>query len=204
MTKRWRLPSASATGSTVGRWMMSMVSLLAVQLDDERLAHGDVDVLAQRRVEDVGLPALAAALEPRRRLPVERVEVVADDDHVARLGPDRDHVALAHLVARDGDPLAVHLDVAVAHELPGLGPARPPTGAVGDVVEPQLEHAQEVLPGDAVLAVGLLVEVAELLLQDAVDAAGLLLLPQLEHVLRLTHPAPAVLARRVGPALDRA
>src|SRR2546430_12227793 len=101
MTKRWRLPSASPTGSTVGRWMMSMVSLLAVQLDDERLAHGDVDVLAQRWVEDRDLPALAAALEPCRRLPVERVEVVADDDPVPRLRRDGGGVALARLGARD-------------------------------------------------------------------------------------------------------
>src|SRR5205085_12004941 len=62
----------------------------------------------------------------------------------------------------------------------------------------------EVLAGDAVLAVGLGVEVAELLLEDAVDAAGLLLLPELEHVLRLPDAPPPVLPRRVGPPLDRA
>jgi hypothetical protein len=58
MAKRWRLPSCSPTGSTVGRWMISMWGLflpvrgylLGVELDDERLAHGHVDVLAQRLV----------------------------------------------------------------------------------------------------------------------------------------------------------
>jgi hypothetical protein len=61
---RWRLASSSPMASTVGRWMMSMrlapgVSwgaeclgsegdrvLLGVELDDERLAHGLVDVLS--------------------------------------------------------------------------------------------------------------------------------------------------------------
>src|SRR5206468_3787096 len=66
-------------------------------------------------------------------------------------------------------------------------------------------HAQEVLAGDALLTGGFLVEVGELLLEQAVDAAGLLLLPQLGEVLRpLAHAVAAVLAGGIGPALDRA
>src|SRR3954452_1816076 len=72
------------------------------------------------------------------------------------------------------------------------------------VVEPRLEQPQEVLAGDAGLAARLLVVVGELLLQDAVVAAGLLLLTQLEAVLGLLLPAAAVVAGRVGPALDAA
>jgi predicted transcriptional regulator len=56
--------------------------------------------------------------------------------------------------------------VAVAHELAGLGARRAPAGAVGDVVEAQLEELQQVRAGDAGAAVGLFVEVAELLLQQ--------------------------------------
>ena len=53
-------------------------------------------------------------------------------------------------------------------------------------------------------AVGLLVEVAELLLEQAVDGAGLLLLPQLQQVLGLADATAAVLARRVRPLLEPA
>ena len=94
--------------------------------------------------------------------------------------------------------------MAVAHQLAALGPARAPPGAVGDVVEPKLEHPQQVLAGDAVLPVRLHVEVAELLLEHAVDATGLLLLPELEQVLGLTDATAPVLAGRIGPLLDRA
>ncbi len=93
----------------------------------------------------------------------------------------------------------------MAHQLAGLGPAGSPTGAEHHVVGPQLEHAQQVLTRDALLAVGFLVQVVELLLEYAVDPAGLLLLAELGQILRaLAHPVPAVLARRVGPALDGA
>src|SRR5204863_6314315 len=116
-----------------------------------------------------------------------------------------DHVTLAHLEAGDGDALAVHADVAVPDELAGLGAAGTPAGAEGDVVEPGLEEPQQVLTGDALLAGGLLVEVGELLLHEAVDAAGLLLLAQLGEVLgALLAAGPAVIAGRVGPALDGA
>src|SRR5262249_55899572 len=50
----------------------------------------------------------------------------------------------------------------------------------------------------------LLVGVTELLLEQAVVAARLLLLSKLQQVLALLDAATAVLARRVGAALDRA
>jgi hypothetical protein len=117
-------------------------------------------------------------------------------------GLEGDDVALADPVARDGDPLAVDQHVAVADELAGLAAAGAPAGPEDHVVEAQLEVAQQVLAGDAGLAAGLLVEVAELLLQEPVDAAGLLLLAQLGQVLRaLAHAVAAVLAGRVGAAV---
>src|SRR3954453_7556309 len=75
---------------------------------------------------------------------------------------------------------------------------------VDDVVQPRLEHAQEVVAGDATLLVRLLVVRAELRLEQAVVAARLLLLAELQQVLALLDPPAAVLARRVRPALDRA
>src|ERR1019366_1381929 len=80
--------------------------------------------------------------------------------------------------------------------------AGPPPGPEGHVVEPQLEHDQQVLTGDARSPAGLDVEVVELLLEQAVDAAGLLLLAELAEVLRpLPHAVAPVLAGRVGPAV---
>ena len=95
-------------------------------------------------------------------------------------------------------------DVTVTHELAGLVAARREPGAEDDVVDTALEHPQQVLAGDALLTGGLGVEVAELLLEQAVDAARLLLLAELEQVLALTDAAATVLTRRVRTPLDRA
>src|SRR4051794_28868730 len=73
-----------------------------------------------------------------------------------------------------------------------------------DVVETGLEQAQQVLAGDSRLPAGLVVVGAELALEDAIEAASLLLLAKLEAVLRLLHAPTAVVARRVGTALDAA
>src|SRR4029079_1529789 len=92
----------------------------------------------------------------------------------------------------------------VADELARLcARAREPQ-PVDDVVEPGLEHPEQVLTGSAEALRRLLVIVAELLLEQAVVAARLLLLAQLQQVLALLDPAAAVLARRVGAALDGA
>src|SRR5918998_3390525 len=207
MAKRWRLPSASSRGSTVGRWMTSMGGLLLrVELDDELLAHGHVDLLAQREVAHRQGGTAVGRLEPGGHLPVDGVEVVPDHDHGLGLVPEGHDLSTPEVVRGDGHPLAVDRHVAVAHELAGLGPARPPPGAVDDVVEAGLEHPQQDLAGDALLAHGLGVEVAELLLHEAVDAAGLLLLPQLDQVLGVlaAQLGAAVVTGRVGAPLDRA
>jgi hypothetical protein len=99
---------------------------------------------------------------------VEGVDVVADHDHLLWTCPQLDDIALADPVAGDVHPAAVDVDVAVAHELAGLGTGGRPTGAEHDVVESLLEHAEQVLAGHALLAGGLLVEVAELTLETPV------------------------------------
>src|SRR5262249_15874257 len=135
---------------------------------------------------------------------VDRVGVVPDDDEALRLRSDLDDVVASHLVGGNRHPLAVDEHMTVTHELPGLVPARREVGAVHHVVEAQLQHPEEGLAGDAGLAVRLGVEVAELALEYAIDAARLLLLAELEHVLALADATAAVLTRRVRLALDRA
>src|SRR6266508_4404336 len=182
-----------------------VVELLGVQLDDELFAHGHIDVLAPGRVEDSDLQPAISRFEPRRGLAVEGVEVVADHDHRAGLVAQLDDVAAANLVARDRHTPAVDRHVPVADQLAGLAATGTPPGAEGDVVEALLEHAQQVLAGHAGLAVRLLIEVAELLLHQAVDAARLLLLAQLDEVLGpLPLAGPPLLTGRVRAALDRA
>src|SRR5215207_342487 len=225
MANRCRLPSSSVTGSTVGRCMTSMTrgsfvrlrgvratgddvgaagGSLAVELDDQLLAHGGVDVLTQRVLADLDRQALVLGVEPRRWRAGQHVTVPLDDDHLPGLAPQRDDVALADPVAGDVDAPAVDVDVAVPDELPGLRAGRRPAGAVDDVVETPLEELQHDLAGHALAARRLLVEVAELPLVEAVGEAGLLLLLQLEQVLGgVAAAAAAVLARRVGPTLER-
>ena len=64
-----------------------------------------------------------------------------------------------------------------------------------------LEELEQVVTRLALTARGLGVVVVELLLEDAVGEAGLLLLAELQEVLALLDPAAAVLAGRIGAAL---
>src|SRR5262249_3010920 len=123
------------------------------------------------------------------------------------LGSGRDFhdVAGAHLVGRHVHPLAVHQDAVVAHDLARFGPARSESHAVRDRIQARLEDLQEPLAGHALAARRLGVGLAELALEEPVDAAQLLLFTQLLAEVR--HAAAAllpVLPRRVAAALDRA
>ena len=117
---------------------------------------------------------------------------------------DRDHVVVAQLVARDVHPPAVDGPVSVEDQLARLAPRGGESEPHEHVVKAALEHPQEVLAGDARLPRSLVVVDAELLLEHAVVALGLLLLAQLDAVLALLLAAAAVLARRVRAALDAA
>src|SRR3954465_152479 len=179
--------------------------LLGVELDDQLLLHRGVDHLTRRDAVHQHLELAADDLQPRRHGALAGTGGGdLERHHLARLLRDLDDVVGAPPVGRDVDLAAVHPDVAVAHQLAshvaGLGQA----GPVDHVVQPRLEDLEQNLTGLAGLLVGLFVVAAELLLQHAVDAAGLLLLAQLQQVLAVLAAAPAVLARRVGPDLDRA
>src|SRR3954469_18152463 len=151
IVKRCRLPSASPA-SISGRWMISMQMpsvvwrvfggcLLGVELDDELLAHRDLDLLPEREVAHRHLELGRNGVEPLRHGAVEGVDVVANHDHAARLLTQRHDVVLAEHERRDRDALAVHRHVAVAHELPSLVAARREARTEHDVVNAELEQA---------------------------------------------------------------
>src|SRR5205085_8284270 len=92
---------------------------------------------------------------------------------------------------------------AVGDQLTGVTAGPGEAGAVDHVVEAALQQLEQVVTGLAGATRGLGVVVVELLLEDAVGVAGLLLLAELQEVLALLDPAAAVLARRVGATLVR-
>src|SRR3954467_13996500 len=178
-------------------------SLLGVQLDDELLLHRRRDLATLGLAQHLGGERVMVGLEPRRHLGRE-LRRVADELHGAGVGLDGDDIAVAHLIAGDVHAAAVDRPVAVAGELPRLAARRREAEADEHVVEAALEEGEQVLAGDAGLAGGPLVVVAELLLEHAVVAPRLLLLAQLDAVLGLLLPAAAVVAGRVRAPLDAA
>src|SRR5581483_2829239 len=179
------------------------VELLRVELDDQLFLDRRVDLLALGPLEHLAGQTFVVGLQPRGDCGGE-VGRVAHELLGGRAGLERHDVVGLHLIARDVHPAPVDEEVPVAHELPRLRAGGREAEPVDDVVEPRLEHPQQVLAGDAALPRRLLVVGAELGLEQAVVAARLLLLAQLQQVLRLLDPAAAVLSRRVAAALDRA
>src|SRR2546422_766205 len=88
-------------------------SLLAVQLDDELLGHGDLDVVAERQAAHGPLLLVGVDLQPLGHLAAARVQVVVQARHELRGRPQLDHVPHLHQVRRHRDLAAVHLEVAV-------------------------------------------------------------------------------------------
>src|SRR5215208_5949183 len=178
-------------------------SLLRVKLDDELFLHRRGDLGPLWEAEDLRREAVMVGLEPGRH-DGGQLCCFADDGLDRRVRSHRDHVLVAQLVRGDVHALAVDRPVSVQDHLaclaPGAGEAKPHEY----VVEARLQQAQQVLAGYAGLAARLVVVVAELLLEHAVIAARLLLLAQLDAVLRLARAAAAVVTRRVRPALDAA
>ena len=81
--------------------------------------------------------------------------------------------------------MAVHGDVTMKNGLAGLLAGASKAKAEHDVVEPGLEDGHEVVARDALALKSQLVVAAELLLENAIDELGLLLLAKLRTVLAL-------------------
>src|SRR5467141_2879774 len=191
--------------SAAGLRFRTAFRLLGVELDDQLLLDGHGDVVARRRALHRALEATLVQVEPGRdAAAVHRLERLVDANDLARLLLHRDHVAHLHLEAGDVDLAVVDAEVAVAHELARLGPGVGESEAEDHVVEALLEELEQVLAGLALGRAAPQVVAAELRLQEAVEALHLLLLAELHAVLGELGAPLAVLARRVGTALDGA
>src|SRR5215203_1930481 len=187
-------------GSPRGRYL-----LLGVELDDELLLDGHLDLVPGGQAVDGQLGLAGVQLEPAGLGPAGlELDRLVHVQVLAHALLDLDDVARLDLVGGDVDLLAVDGHVRVADQLARLVAAAGQAAPVDHVVQPGLQQLEQGLAGDALPPGRLDVVVVELLLEDAVDAAGLLLLPELEVVLALLEPPAAVLAGRVGALLHRA
>src|SRR5215813_12362334 len=179
-------------------------ALLGEQLDDHLLLHRDLDVLPDGQPAHGAFLLVHVHLEPRRNLSPARAQIVGHPLlHLGR-GADLHRLAHPHDVGGNGDLAAVDLDVSVADQLPRLAPRSGHAQAEYHVVQPPLEQLQQVLAGAAALALGHGEVTAELALQHTVDPLGLLLLAELDAVVRELRPGQPVLARGIVPPLDGA
>src|SRR5262245_43860721 len=178
---------------------------LGVELDDQPLLDGnrERDLVALGETRHRALELVRVAVQVRRRIGRE-LDRLAHVDEVLGLVRELDGVLGADLGARDVDPAAVHLHVAVADELSGLplrqGEAEPEDHGV----QAGLQLPEQLLAGDAGLAAGAVVVAAHLTLADAIDVAELLLLEQADLVLGEALAAVPVLAGRIGTLERRA
>src|SRR5215211_2941493 len=180
----------------------NVLSLPAVELDDQLLFDGRVDLVAPRRVQEPAREVVVVGLEPGRNGD-DVLDGVLDGLEVPALLLDRDDVARLEYGRGDVVLAAVELEVPVHDELARLRAAGGEAKAVDDVVHPQLHEPQEVLPRDALHPGCHVVGPPELLLGDPVVPAGLLLLHEPEAELGLAVPATSVLSWRIGLLLQR-
>src|SRR5437868_542369 len=131
-------------------------SLLRVELDDELLLHGRIDLRPLGLLQNFSGQSVVVGLQPGGD-GGDEVGRIADHLLRRRVRGDGDDLVRLDLVARDVDAAAVDLEVAVAHELARLRPRRGEPEPVNDVVEPELQRAQQVLAGDPRLLRRLLV-----------------------------------------------
>src|SRR5664279_5266608 len=180
-------------------------SVLRVELDDQLLLYLRVDHLTRGKGVNEDAHLRRDGFNPGRHGTFAGL-CTGDDErcHLHGLATNLDDVVLGHPETGDVHLVSVDHEVAVTDELAshvtGGGEACP----VHDVVQTGLQDAQQVLTGLAGATVRLLEVTAELLLQDAVDAGGLLLLTHLKQVLAVLGPRTSMHARGIRAKLDRA
>src|SRR5690606_17353023 len=141
--------------------------------------------------------ALRIDFEVIWRFALTALESFEHQRHRAGFVAHFDHVADLHEVGRDGHATAVHLHVAVVHELTRREYGRRELRTIHHRIETALEQTNKVFSRVTLAARGFFIGLAELLFGDvAVVQAQLLLGDQLEAEVRsLALAALAVLAR---------
>src|SRR5215468_3934140 len=179
-------------------------ALLGEQLDDHLLLHRDLDVLPDGQSAHGAFLLVDVHLEPGGNLSPARAKVVGHALLHLGGGTDLHDLPHPHDVGGDGDLAAVDLDVPMPDHLTRLSARGGHAQAEHHIVQPALEQLEQVLPRTPALALGDGEVAAELALQHTVDALGLLLLAELDAVVRELRPGQSVLARRIVPPLDGA
>src|SRR5690606_16497905 len=145
---------------------------------------------ALRDTQDTGAQSLPVHFQPIRRRSMRRGIACAENRGIVpALLSHLNHIVWLYLKGRDIDLAAIHLDVAVPHDLARLGAARAKAHPVDDVVQPALQHIEHRLARDALFLSGFLKEIAELPFKQPIVPAGLLLLAQLQAVAYDLRPA---------------
>src|SRR5205807_355302 len=129
---------------------------------------------------------------------------LADGDQVPGLLTDSDGLARTHLDGGHVHAASVDLDVTVRNELAGLALREREPEPEHDGVRARLELAEQLLAGDADLALGAREVAPELALADPVDGSQFLLLHQTHLVLGEALATATVQSRRIGSLVGRA
>src|SRR5882672_7289663 len=171
--------------------------LLRVELDDQVLVDVRQDFVPSRHRLEHATEFRAVHIHPLGQTHLRRdLHRALDAQLLLGLLAHRDHVAGLALVRRDGHDAVVHGDRLVRHQLARFRARRGESHAIHNVVETALEQLQQVLTRGAGAARRFDVVVRELALEHAVHAAQLLLLAQLQAVVRQALLALALDAAR--------
>src|SRR5829696_3569810 len=209
----WRGPAsylayvpASSTGSICGFSSSIMKAQLPrVVLDHELLVEVERHLVAAGQVGNGARELGRVERQPLGRL-VRAKGLLGQLERLARTPALANLDAVTGLQLMGGDVArhAVDGEVAVIDELPSLSARRREAHPVDDVVETQLQRSEQALAGHAGAGLRGVEVVPELALEDAVHAADLLLLAELQPVVADLAPTDAVLAGRRRTALERA
>src|SRR5436190_11417893 len=193
----------SSSTSVIG--VVPSCRLSGVVLNDELGVDLRFDLIAGRQRENARRECLGVRLEPAGAgLGLGPGHGLLEVVRAAARFLHRDGVAGLDLEARGLRHLAVHGDVAVRDELACLRAGLREARAVDGVVEAPLEVLEQGLARGALHLGRVLERVLHLTLEDAVHAARLLLLAQLEREVGDLAAALLVHARRRAASLERA
>ena len=179
-----------------------MSVLLRVQLDDEVLLDGEVDVITSRNTDDLCDLVVCIVLKPLGcGTRAVCLNICLDlFKTTAALFKGNNHAGL-YLIAGDVDLAAVNGKMTVADHLASLRAAHCEAETVNDIVQAALENAQQILAGLALAALCHLVVAAELALENTVVSLCLLLLTKLLAVLGALAASLTMLSGRIRSVL---